>query len=96
MWRVLVVATASAACRDAATYDTPAAKQRALAIANRRLTEIIRDASRPTHVIRTGLNGAETQIAYDAMLGRRSKPRVLAIAHVNNCVEIKILRRSSC
>ena len=83
MWRVLVVATASAACRDAATYDTPAAKQRALAIANRRLTEIIR-AGRPTHVIRTGLNGAETQIAYDAMLGRRSRPRVLAIAHVNN------------
>jgi hypothetical protein len=95
MWLLLVVATASA-CRDAATYDTPAAKQRALAIANRRLTEIIRDAGRPTHVIRTGLNGAETQIAYDAMLGRRSKPRVLAIAHVNNCVEIKILRRSSC
>ena len=84
MWLLLVVATASAACRDAATYDTPAAKQRALAIANRRLTEIIRDASSPTHVIRTGLNGAETQIAYDAMLGWRSKPRVLAIAHVNN------------
>ena len=62
MWLLLVVATASA-CRDAAAYDTPAAKQRALAIANRRLTEIIRDASRPTHVIRTGLNGAETQIA---------------------------------